>query len=85
MENQLGQKMPSTATSNGSASPKEISRPHRCAFGGAPLPCAMGAPWEEILPVLRSRGIVPTASVRDELLHMLCFHTPKKSVSILDY
>ena len=28
----------------------------------------MGAPWEEILPVLRQRGIVPTASVRQMLL-----------------
>jgi hypothetical protein len=29
---------------------------------------AWGAPWEEILPVLRQRGIVPTASVRQMLL-----------------
>ena len=31
---------------------------------------AMGAPWEEILPVLRQRGIVPTASVRQQLLDL---------------
>ena len=30
----------------------------------------MGAPWEEILPVLRQRGIVPTASVRQQLLDL---------------
>ena len=28
----------------------------------------MGAPWEEILPLLRQRSIVPTASVRQALL-----------------
>ena len=30
----------------------------------------MGAPWEEILPVLRKRGIVPTASVRQDLIEL---------------
>ena len=29
---------------------------------------AMGAPWDEILHVLRAKGIVPTASVRQMLL-----------------
>jgi hypothetical protein len=30
----------------------------------------MGGPWEEILPVLRKRGIVPTASVRQDLMEL---------------
>lgn len=31
---------------------------------------AMGAPWDEILPVLRAKGIVPTASVRQALMEL---------------
>ena len=30
----------------------------------------MGAQWEEVLPILRQRGIVPTASVRQQLMDL---------------